>query len=64
MPYVKLGFDDIEPMEKELEKCYRYGYSGFLYKGEFWDWRMAYNAVEDLKAIRDFNNEDESTSGI
>ena len=63
MPHVKLSFEDIEPMEKELEKCYRFGCGGFLYKGEFWDWRMAYNAVEDLKAMRDCNNKDKNTSG-
>ena len=40
MPWVKLNLDDIEPLEKALDKCARLGSGGFYYKGEFWDWRM------------------------
>ena len=54
---MELDFEDIEPMERELEKCYRYFRTGFLYKGVFWDWRCARNAVEDLKARRDYGED-------
>ena len=51
---MKLDFDDIEPLERELERCYRTFSGGFKYKGVFWDWRCAKNAVEDLKVRREY----------
>jgi hypothetical protein len=54
---MKLDFDDIEPMERELEVCYRTFSGGFMYKGVFWDWRCAKDAVEDLKARRDYGED-------
>lgn len=55
MERIKLTIEDLEPLEKALEKYTSIG-SGFVwYKGVGWDWRMAKYAQEDLKALRDGN---------
>jgi len=49
---VKLSIEDIEPLENAI-KIGAFTGSGLVwYKGEGWDWRMARNALDDLKAKR------------
>jgi len=50
---VKLTIEDIEPLEKAIGICVFTGSGLVWYKGEGWDWRMARNALDDLKAKRD-----------
>jgi len=50
---VKLTIEDIEPLEEAIEKYGTMGSGLVWYKGEGWDWRMAKNALEDLKARRE-----------
>ena len=53
MKRIKLTFDDIEPLERALNK-YASMRSGLVfYKGEGWDWRMARYALEDLKTRKE-----------
>ena len=53
MTKIILTFDDIEPLERALNKYAAMGSSLVFYKGEGWDWRMARYALEDLKARRE-----------
>jgi hypothetical protein len=53
MKRVKLTFDDIEPLEKAIDRYASMGSGLVFYKGEGWDWRMARYALEDLKARRE-----------
>lgn len=53
MNRVKLSIEDIEPLEKAIEKYTSMGSGLVWYKGVGWDWRMARYALEDLKARRD-----------
>ena len=50
---VKLTLEDIEPLEKAIEKYGTMGSGLVWYKGEGWDHRMAQSALDDLKAIRE-----------
>jgi len=50
---VKLSIEDIEPLEKAIKKYVSMGSGLVWYKGEGWDWRMARNALDDLKTKRD-----------
>jgi hypothetical protein len=50
MTKIILTFDDIEPLERALNKYAAMGSGLVFYKGEGWDWRMALYALEDLKA--------------
>jgi len=52
MNNVKLTLEDIEPLEKAIEKYGTMGSGLVWYKGEGWDWRMASNALDDLKATK------------
>lgn len=52
MERIRLRLDDIEPLENALDRYTSMGSGLVFYKGEGWDWRMAYNALEDLKALR------------
>lgn len=53
MRRIKLTFDDIEPLERAINKYASIGSGLVFYKGEGWDWRMAAYALEDLKARRE-----------
>jgi len=53
MKRVKLTFDDIEPLERALHEYAAMGSGLVFYKSEAWDWRMAFYALEDLKARRE-----------
>jgi hypothetical protein len=53
MKRTKLTFDDIEPLERALNKYTSMGSGLVFYNGEGWDWRMARYALEDLKARRE-----------
>ena len=59
MAIVKLTVEDIEPLEKAIEKYTSMGSGLVWYKGKGWDWRMARYALEELKVKR---NEYESKS--
>jgi hypothetical protein len=50
---IKLTFNDIEPLERAINKYAAMGSGLVFYKGEGWDWRMAAYALEDLKARGD-----------
>ena len=50
---VKLTVEDIEPLEKAIEICIFTGSGLVWYKNHGWDWRMARNALDDLKAKKD-----------
>lgn len=50
---VKLDIEDIEPLEKAIEKYTSMGSGLVWYKGEGWDWRMAKNALDDLKTAKE-----------
>lgn len=53
MNRVKLSIEDIEPLEKAIEKYTALGSGLVWYMGEGWDWRMARYALEELKEMRD-----------
>ncbi len=53
MNRVKLSIEDIEPLEKAIEKYASMGSGLVWYKGAGWDWRMARYALNDLKTTRD-----------
>jgi len=55
---VELTFDDIEPLQKALNEM-NPSSGGLEYKGFFWDWRMAQNALEDLKERQEHLQEEE-----
>jgi len=55
---VELTFDDIEPLQKALNEMDMFS-GGLEYKGTFWDWRMAQNALEDLKERQEQLQEEE-----
>jgi len=50
---VKLTLGDIEPLELAIQKYAGMGSGLVWYKGEGWDWRMAKNALDDLKATKE-----------
>lgn len=50
---VKLSIEDIKPLEEAIQKYARMGSGLVWFRGEGWDWRMASNALDDLKAIRE-----------
>jgi len=58
MRKISLIFDDIEPLERALNKYAAMGSGLVFYKGKGWDWRMAQYAFEDLKTRRDKEKED------
>lgn len=60
MNRVKLSIEDIEPLERAMEKYASIGSGLVLYKGAGWDWRMAKNALDGLKAKRDEYKRDDS----
>jgi hypothetical protein len=53
MTKIALTFDDIEPLERALNKYAAIGSGLVFYKCEGWDWRMAMYALEDLKARKE-----------
>ena len=53
MRKISMTFDDIELLERALNKYASMGSGLVFYKGEGWDWRMARYALEDLKARRE-----------
>jgi len=50
---VKLTIEDIEPLEEAIKTCAVLKSGLVWYKGEGWDWRMAKQALDTLKAIKE-----------
>ena len=50
-----LDEDDIEPFSQAIDFYLKKRSSIVVYKGHFWDWRMAVNALEELKSLHRYD---------